>query len=265
MTLFNNKKVHESCIDKLNIKKNKYKTEKSQTYDEYAKYENAENEVRRRLDSFLGKFLYSDTEDDFETYQKKRIKFAKKYYEIEKKIKKINNKLVKIYDYWPTYPPDMKQRRKEVLNKYGFKCAETGCTETSGLHIHHVKYIKNGGMHKIDNLIPLCENHHQRKHNHKFSEIYENDKKSFYSRRLNEINKAIESGKEIKFRHYKFKEKKWLNRHVRPNKVTKEVYINGELFDNSSENLYVQGYCYLRDDQRTFRIDRIRGLKILNV
>lgn len=28
------------------------------------------------------------------------------------------------------------------------------------------------------------------------------------------------------------------------------------------DNLYLVGHCYLRDDKRTFRVDRIKGLKI---
>ena len=263
LTLFNNKRIHEACVDKLVLKIEEQEEENNEIYKRYNKFMYYEKETRRRLDSFLGRFFYRETESDFDKYQTQRVEYAEEYLQIEKKINSSKNKLKKIYDYWPTYPPDMDERREEVLEKHNHLCSQNGCYERENLHVHHIKFIKNGGMHKLDNLVVLCEEHHQAKHKHKFKVNFEKNKRSYYSIRLDRINKAIEDNNEITFRHFRFSEKKWISRHIIPKKITKEVYINGELFENNNEYLYVQGHCHLRNENRTFRIDRIRNLKLL--
>ena len=41
----------------------------------------------------------------------------------------------------------------------------------------------------------------------------------------------------------------------------KEIWIDGKT-KFVLDNLYLVGHCYLRDEKRTFRVDRIKGLKI---
>ena len=52
-----------------------------------------------------------------------------------------------------------------------------------------------------------------------------------------------------------------MKRKIKPNELTKEIWIDGKT-KFVLDNLYLVGHCYLRDEKRTFRVDRIKGLKI---
>ena len=75
------------------------------------------------------------------------------------------------------------------------------------------------------------------------------------------INNAIKSNKDLTFSYYKVKQKKWMKRKIKPSELTKEIWID-EKTKFALDNLYLVGHCYLRNDKRTFRVDRIKGLKI---
>ena len=79
--------------------------------------------------------------------------------------------------------------------------------------------------------------------------------------RLKSINNAIKSNKDLAFSYYKVKQKKWMKRKIKPSELTKEIWIDGKT-KFVLDNLYLVGHCYLRDEKRTFRVDRIKGLKI---
>lgn len=62
-------------------------------------------------------------------------------------------------EFWPT--PDWEARRAEVLLRDGHRCQAPGClNEGSGLHAHHIKARWQGGNHRLENLVALCEVHH---------------------------------------------------------------------------------------------------------
>ena len=82
-----------------------------------------------------------------------------------------------------------------------------------------------------------------------------------YPERINTINKAIKLKKNLAFNYYKVKQKKWMKRKVMPDELTKEIWIDGKT-KFMLDNLYLVGHCHLRDDKRTFRLDRMKGLKI---
>lgn len=52
--------------------------------------------------------------------------------------------------------------KKQVLELYGYKCAN--CLHDDNLHIHHIKRFSEGGLHTIDNLVPLCQECHAKEH-----------------------------------------------------------------------------------------------------
>ena len=176
---------------------------------------------------------------------------------------KICNKRKRIYDYWPDYPPDWKERCQEVKEKAGNKCEDCEQPEDYlGLHVHHLKFRRRGGNHKPLNLKALCVTCHEEKHG---GITFDYDNKSFkplaFTKRIETIKKAIKSNKNIKFSYLKFKEKKYMRRNVKPNKLTKKIWVD-EKFQYFVNHLYLVGHCYLREDSRTFRLDRMKGLRI---
>jgi hypothetical protein len=48
------------------------------------------------------------------------------------------------------------------------QCRFPGCTHTRWLHAHHIRHWLRGGATDIDNLVMLCEFHHQLVHDHGF-------------------------------------------------------------------------------------------------
>ena len=168
----------------------------------------------------------------------------------------------KLFDYWPSYPPDWEERRQKVLDKAKYKCQECKTDMVLNLHVHHIKHLGRGGSNKISNLMALCEGCHENKHggrSFKYDDTYSSP--PTYPERIDTINKAIKLKKNLAFNYYKWKQKKWMKRKVMPSELTKEILINGKT-RFFLENLYLVGHCHLRDDTRHFRLDRMKGLKI---
>ena len=75
----------------------------------------------------------------------------------------------------PGYPPDWRERTNYIYEKFDGVCQKCGYTSRwkrprpwphtrSGMHVHHIRKISNGGSHSIDNLILLCYECHRRQH-----------------------------------------------------------------------------------------------------
>ena len=63
------------------------------------------------------------------------------------------------YEGWPT--PDWNARRLIVLKRDGNKCQAIGCIRSGvGLHAHHKIARCDGGNHRLENLVTLCDVHH---------------------------------------------------------------------------------------------------------
>ncbi len=171
----------------------------------------------------------------------------------------------KVFDYWPSYPPDWEERREEVIYKAKNTCQECKTKDPyPSLHAHHIKPLGRGGSNKISNLMALCEGCHENKHGGRsfnYEDTY--SRPPTYPERINTINKAIKLKKNLAFNYYKWKQKKWMKRKIMPNELTKEILVNGKT-RFFLENLYLVGHCHLRDDTRHFRLDRMKGLKISN-
>ena len=175
---------------------------------------------------------------------------------------KVQSLRKKVYDYWPDYPPDWEERRQEAISRAKEKCQECKTDWVPHLHVHHIKYLGRGGSNKISNLIALCESCHESKHGGRsfnYDDTYSTSRA--YPERINTINKAIKLKKNLAFNYYKVKQKKWMKRKVMPDELTKEIWIDGKT-KFFLDNLYLVGHCHLRDDKRTFRLDRMKGLMI---
>lgn len=65
------------------------------------------------------------------------------------------------------FPSDWRNRREEVLEKYGYECANCGRSgreDGSRIEIHHIVPRNAGGTHKLSNLAPLCAPCHSAVH-----------------------------------------------------------------------------------------------------
>ena len=189
---------------------------------------------------------------------------------VDRKLNLLNEESIKVqtlrkkaFDYWPTYPPDWEERREEVRSKAKYTCQECKTKDPiPGLHAHHIKPLSRGGSNKISNLMALCEGCHENKHGgrtFKYDDSYSSP--PTYPEKIDTINRAIKSKKNITFDYYKVKQKKYIKRKVNPDELTKEIWIEGKT-KFMLDNLYLVGHCYLRDDKRTFRLDRMKRLKI---
>lgn len=69
-------------------------------------------------------------------------------------------KILHIFDYWPGYPPYWRYIRVRVLERDKNHCQISGCPSRTQLHVHHNKPIREGGSHKLENLVCLCQFHH---------------------------------------------------------------------------------------------------------
>jgi len=169
-------------------------------------------------------------------------------WEAEKKIKK--SRLTSLYDYWPKYPPDWKERAQNI--KDSRKTCEV-CNSTSRLHIHHKIKISNGGNHASNNLVLLCERCHGELHHEDFSgrEYVFHERVSSFARKLKLINEAISGKRKVHFKYTKFNGEK-SSRILRP-----------EQLRQVGKSLCVRGYCYLREDYRTFAIRRMENIKFV--
>ena len=85
-----------------------------------------------------------------------RIEYLNRDLEELTSSKEIYDKIIrKLYDYWPTQPPDWSERCRQIRDlKKSCSC----CGKVSyDLKVCHSILISKGGNHKMKNLIVLCE------------------------------------------------------------------------------------------------------------
>ncbi len=68
--------------------------------------------------------------------------------------------VLKIFDYWPGYPPFWDYLKSVTKDRDGYRCQVSGCPNRTSLHIHHRISMAKGGSHRPENLVTLCEFHH---------------------------------------------------------------------------------------------------------
>lgn len=205
----------------------------------------------QQTQSFIGrlkKYLFSDT-PNIPILQNRKEK-------LNKAIETITNEkifyvdiLEKMYDFWPTYPPDWDLRCSELKNEY-LVCIQ--CGSSKSLHVHHKIPLSKGGNHTLNNLILLCEKHHKQVHKVEGFSYKEEDEISSFAKRLSVLTEAMKGEKIV---HFSYTRRDGLEsvRSISPKELIK--------VENA---LCITGYCYLRKEERTFSIKKIRGVKIVN-
>jgi len=70
------------------------------------------------------------------------------------------------------YPPDWDTRRRTVYRRDEYRCAVCGAgggpNGDAKLHAHHRTPLSEGGTNELSNLVTLCEECHERQHDHDF-------------------------------------------------------------------------------------------------
>lgn len=182
------------------------------------------------------------------------------------------DQLKHLYDVWPTYPPDWAERRKQIWRRDGPGCSR--CGEITLLHLHHKRAIHEGGTHRLENLILLCESCHSDAHGGKKFRSQnempvEDDSHRGLELRIRRINEAIVTGSDVGFR-YRKRDGTVTRRTVTPREIRKltiaELHaLVGRYGSIQREGrLCMFGYCHLRKADRTFAVDRIQSLRLLS-
>lgn len=158
--------------------------------------------------------------------------------------------LTLLYDYWPSYPPDW-EARKDVV-RAGIRGCERCASSRYVLHVHHKQPLARGGNHKAENLIVLCEKCHSKKHGGREFTYEDNVNESSFEKKLKVLRSAITSEQMIRF--------SYTRRDGRQSVRT----ISPHGFKTIEKSLCINGYCYLRKEQRTFAIRRMKKLSIVD-
>ena len=58
------------------------------------------------------------------------------------------------------YPPDWNARKLAIKKRDNNRCKVTGCPSLCAIDVHHCTPIYDGGSHRLDNLVCLCQAHH---------------------------------------------------------------------------------------------------------
>jgi len=144
------------------------------------------------------------------------------------------------------YKTEKQLLREKVFRKYNSRCYDCGSLDK--LHMHHILEVQYGGKDDIDNLILLCEKCHQKRHGREFSYARDGERRSSNNEKLQSLRYVINNRKTISI-VYEKQDGSITVREIAPNNIYEE--------DN---RLYVQAYCYLRNERRTFRVSRIKEL-----
>jgi 5-methylcytosine-specific restriction endonuclease McrA len=172
-----------------------------------------------------------------------------------------------VFDVWPTYPPDWSTRRASALAAGGGTCSR--CGDRGPVDVHHLRPVREGGTHRLENLVLLCRECHRDVHGGRelgFARVGDDENKpTAAEKRIMKIRSAIDQGGSIHFT-YTTRDGRVTKRTVRPHDIRKlspeEI---GRLTDNQSDregSLCMFGYCHLRNDDRRFAVSRMRRVRV---
>lgn len=246
--LSNGSVYHKSCWKRLkeNLDKEKRKLSENQTeLDRLSREVKKGKSVLGRIKHFLSGYQF-----DIEAQLIRIQDFKEEVTASEREINNINRKLTKLYDYWPDYPPDWEERKQKALIR-SLICEKCGSSNRM-LHVHHKQSISRGGSHLLENLELLCEKCHSKKHGNKNFDYSDKGNRGSFQKKLSLINNAISNKKII---HFSYKN---LNDHKSVRSI-KPQYLK-----QIENTLCVDGFCYLRHENRTFAIKRMTRIKIIN-
>lgn len=142
--------------------------------------------------------------------------------------------------------------RNRILIKYDYKCSI--CRGNSKpLQVHHIISLSEGGSNDLDNLTLLCVKCHEEQHNKKFKKnsLYDSNYGFHNSLKITKVfQKAIENKRlvEINYRDFYNQES---SRIIKPIKIY-----------NEKGRYYIKAFCYLKNNERHFRLSRLKIIKV---
>ena len=245
-TLCNGEVYHADCYSNAINRIERLEAERANLQPSIIKHQSAiatMKSITYKLKSFFGSYELGS--------EKHRLALAGlegKDEALVSELKRLKKQLGRIWDFWPTYPPDWDERAAAVKAAEG-RCEM--CGAEYGLQVHHRKRIGNGGDHCVSNLRVLCTNCHGRQHRKDFEgrRFYTDNEPSAYGERVKLIRRAIEMKKTIRFRYRKYNGER-STRSIDPQRLIK-----------IGKSLCVEGWCHLRGAIRVFAIKRMRGVK----
>ena len=264
ISLRNNWKIHENCMQ-LN-----YENEKSVLKNKINNLIEKMNNLKPNL-SFLDHIFGNKKEYERVLNEKNLIQMEihnleSKIAEFQKKENDFNIKYSNIISesvkYWPGYPPSYfwNELRLESINRAKGRCSECKSKKFGTGHVHHRYPLSKGGLNEINNLIYLCYDCHQRRHPHPFGGNGP-IKKIGIKRKYSSL--TIKEKLELAL---SMNQKIWIKYIDNKNELTERWIKIDKIFSDKFEThrIWIEAYCFLRDDTRNFRIDGILEASVRN-
>lgn len=135
-----------------------------------------------------------------------------------------------------------------LIEERGAYCEE--CGEDGPLHVHHIIPISKGGSNEIKNLKLLCYKCHLSQHHHNFEKTGSNLRRKVPDK-YEKIGKAFHEKKKLQIK-YQANNGEITTRIISPKEIVEKKGI-----------YYIEAFCYLRNEERIFRISRIKNVKIM--
>ena len=144
--------------------------------------------------------------------------------------------------------------KEELIEKNGAYCEMCGQTDVP-LQVDHIVPISKGGLNEISNMQLLCYECHMKKHNYYFDELGSSNRK--VPKKYELLNWAYRTDSKIEIKYKKY-DGIITKRIVRP--------ITGVYYKKYGEKgaYYITAFCYLRNENREFRVSRIEYIKKIN-
>lgn len=144
--------------------------------------------------------------------------------------------------------------KDELIEKNGAYCEMCGQTDVP-LQVDHIVPISKGGLNEISNMQLLCYECHMKKHNYYFDELGSSNRK--VPKKYELLNWAYRTNSKIEIKYKKY-DGIITKRIVRP--------ITGVYYKKYEEKgaYYITAFCYLRNENREFRVSRIEYIKKIN-
>ena len=129
-----------------------------------------------------------------------------------------------------------------LIEKRGPYCEK--CGEGIELQVDHIVPISRGGTNDLENLQLLCYKCHQERHHYEFSEIGNNDQKVTGKYKM--IRYAIDRKEKLKIKYEDYS-----------GVITERILLPKNIISKDGRN-YLEAFCYLRNEDREFKISRIK-------
>lgn len=153
--------------------------------------------------------------------------------------------------YSKTGGSDLTIFKKLLIQEKGPFCEECGQTDVP-LQVDHIVPVSRGGEDTLDNMQLLCYECHMKKHHYYFDEFGSHSNR-VVPEKQKMILWAYHNQKKIKIKYRSFSGDV-SERVIKP--ITKIYYEKS----GKHGGYYVRAYCFLRNEERVFKVSRIESI-----